>query len=324
MKKSQMKIHGKRKRKFKRFLILFLFLCSFLYTCVMLSLKMTNEEFVRYLFDKDSTSIGNFYISRIGKFLSKSFSFSLSDPFELFQGNYTYTDYSSNASDDETESTSSTYVPDPYPEKEISTPKVYLYNTHQLEEYSSKNVALYNVTPNVMMLSYILREKLNDRGISTIVEENNVSEFLKANNWNYASSYKVTKLLLEDAKSKNPSLEYFIDLHRDSVKRNITATTINGKSYAKILFIVGLENPNYQENLKFTEDLNALFNEYYPSLSRGIYKKQGAGVNGVYNQDFSPRTILIEVGGVDNTIEEVFLTAEAIADVLEKYMEVSS
>lgn len=286
-----------------------------------LSLQMTNDEFVRYLFTKEETSTFSFYSSKVwDTFFRPFFSLNFKNPFHIFKGNYAYQDYSENDSDNDTQSTSSTYVKDPYPEKEITKPKVYLYNTHQLEEYSSKNVAQYNVTPNVMMLSYILREKLNHRNIPTIVEENNVSEFLKANNWNYASSYKVTKLLLQDAKEKNPSLEYFIDLHRDSVNRNISATTINGKSYAKILFIVGLEHENHQANLQFTEKLNNLFHQYYPGLSRGIYKKQGKGVNGIYNQDFSPQTILIEVGGVENTIEEVFATAEAIADVLEKYM----
>ncbi len=283
---------------------------------------MSNEEFVRYLFMKEENSSITFYFSRIwDTFFKNGFSLNLKNPFQIFKGNYSYQDYSENDSDNSTQSTSSTYVPDPYPDKEISLPKVYLYNTHQLEEYSSKNVAQYNVTPNVMMLSYILREKLNDRGIPTIAEENNVSEFLKANNWNYASSYKVTKLLLQDAKEKNPSLEYFIDLHRDSVNRKISATTINGKNYARILFIVGLEHENYQENLQFTEKLNAMFNQYYPGLSRGVYKKEGKGVNGIYNQDFSPRTILIEVGGTENTIDEVFATAEAIADILNKYME---
>ena len=45
-------------------------------------------------------------------------------------------------------------------------------------------------------------------------------------------------------------------------------------------------------------------------------KKTGANVNGVYNQDLSPNCILIEVGGVDNTIEEVNNTMDAIADTL--------
>ena len=49
-------------------------------------------------------------------------------------------------------------------------------------------------------------------------------------------------------------------------------------------------------------------------------QKQGANVNGIYNQDISPNTLLIEVGGVDNTIEEVYNTMNAIADVLAKHI----
>ena len=69
-----------------------------------------------------------------------------------------------------------------------------------------------------------------------------------------------------------------------------------------------------------TQTLNEKFNTKYPGLSRGIYKKQGKGVNGVYNQDFNPNTILIEIGGQDNTIDEVFNTCEAISEVLIEYI----
>ena len=251
----------------------------------------------------------------------------IKNPFTIIKNNYVFKDNSDNASDvnieddnEETVSNESLYVNDPYPDKEIKNPTVYIYNTHQLEEYQKTSSESYNITPNVMMASFILREKLENNGIIALVEENNVSEILKINNWNYASSYKVTKLLMEDAKEKNPTLEYFIDLHRDSVSKKISTTTIGDKNYAKILFIVGLENPNYQKNLDFTNNLQGLFEEKYPGLSRGIYKKQGSGVNGVYNQDFSDKTILIEVGGTENTIEEVYNTIEAITDVLTTYI----
>ena len=49
---------------------------------------------------------------------------------------------------------------------------------------------------------------------------------------------------------------------------------------------------------------------------KGIYKKEGEGVNGVYNQDFSNRTILIEVGGPENTIDEVYETLLVLSEVL--------
>ena len=248
------------------------------------------------------------------------FHIDLANPFQMIKSNYSYQDYADNSSDEEEQPTGSEYVEDPYPEKEVTEPIVYLYNTHQLEEYKQENQESYNVTPNVMMLSYIVREKLNDKGIPTIVEENDVSAFLQANNWSYASSYKVTKLLMEDAKTKNPTLKYFIDLHRDSVSKSISTATIAGKNYAKILFIIGLENPNYQENLTVTTTINNMLEEKYPGITRGIYKKEGKGVNGVYNQDFDKNTILFEVGGPENTIEEVLNTADAISTVLAEYI----
>jgi stage II sporulation protein P len=127
-------------------------------------------------------------------------------------------------------------------------------------------------------------------------------------------------MLLDDIKEKEPTLRYFIDLHRDSVNKNISTININGEDYAKLLFIVGLENPNYSTNLKFTEELNNKLDKMYPGLSRGIYKKKGPGVNGVYNQDFDPNTILIEVGGEENTIDEIYNSCMVISDILTSYI----
>lgn len=197
---------------------------------------------------------------------------------------------------------------------------VYIYNTHQSEEYKSRNSTSYNVNPTVLLASYILQEKLSKLGINSIVEESNIMELLRINNWNYASSYKITKMLLEQAKKDNQSLVYFIDLHRDSISYDKTTITINNKKYAKILFLLGLENPNYLENKKVISKMHEMINKKYPGLSKGIYEKKGKGVNGVYNQDFSKNCILIEVGGKDNTIDEVNNTIEVIANTLYTYI----
>ena len=47
-------------------------------------------------------------------------------------------------------------------------------------------------------------------------------------------------------------------------------------------------------------------------------KKGGAGVNGIYNQDISSNAMLIEVGGVDNNIDEVLNTIEIISVILKE------
>ena len=213
----------------------------------------------------------------------------------------------------------SSYMEDPNP-VDINNPIIYIYNSHQLENYNSENLDIYGITPNVLMASYILKEKLNSRGLSTIVEDVNLSEFLNLNNWDYASSYKASRIFMLDKKNKYSSLKYYIDIHRDSVSKEVTTTNINGKAYAKILFVIGLEHDNYKENLAFSEELNNLVNKYYNGLSRGISKKEGPGVDGIYNQDISPNTILIEVGGVGNNINEVLNTMEALSNILDYYI----
>ena len=204
-------------------------------------------------------------------------------------------------------------------EEEKTLPTVYLYNTHQTEEYKPITLAEISVNPTVIMNNYILQDILKRNNIESIVEEESIQEIRKQNNWNYADSYKASRVLLEKRILEYPSLNYFIDIHRDSLGKDKTTTTIYTKSYAKVLSIVGLENPNYQENLIFTEKINQKLQEEYPTLSKGIYQKSGQGVNGVYNQDFHKHTILIEIGGYENTTSEVLNSTLAFSKV---FMEV--
>lgn len=200
-----------------------------------------------------------------------------------------------------------------------NNPIIYLYNSHPTEEYASSSIGEYLLNPTVIMSNYIMEDIFNKNGFPTYVEEKSVKDILNENNMNYASSYLASRSLLEEKKLMYPSLNYFIDIHRDSLEKSRTTVSIDNREYAKILFIVGLENPNYMENLEFIEKINNKIDSYYPGLSKGIYKKEGPGVNGVYNQDFSPRTILIEIGGYENTTVEVLNTAIAFSKC---YMEV--
>ncbi len=213
----------------------------------------------------------------------------------------------------------SSYMADPNP-VDADNPIIYIYNSHQLENYSSTNLDIYGITPNVLMASYLLKEKLNSKGLSTIVEDSNLTEFLNLNGWNHAQSYNASRIFILDKKNKYSSLKYFIDIHRDSVNKDITTVNIDGKTYARILFVVGLEHDNYKDNIKIAEEMEVIANKLYKGLSRGIYKKEGSGVNGIYNQDISPNSVLIELGGVDNNIDEVLNTTEAISNILYHYI----
>ena len=210
------------------------------------------------------------------------------------------------------------YTPDPNPSENASSPVIYLYNTHQGEEYNGDVLSEHDLVPTVMLAAYRLRETLNNEGINTMVETNKISEVLKINNWNYASSYQASKLLLNDALNKFSTLKYFIDIHRDAIPYESSILKYNGKTYAKILFVIGVDHEGYLENLNLAEKLSQVLNQKVPNISRGIMKKGGNGVNGIYNQDFSANTILIELGGQYNKISEVNNTINVLSLALKE------
>lgn len=319
MKKKIKLKNNKNKRKkylFKYFLLLiFVIFSVFAFKNSFNNLKLDNNDTVTAMLYESNHNISYSYsrrriINNILKFLSN---ITMDNPSSIISSNYF-------SLTDEEYSVNSDYIDDPKPSENLDNPIIYIYNTHQLEEYKKSNNEEYNITPNTMMASYILREKLNDLNLPTIVETSDVSEILRTNNWKYYKSYDVTRMLITDAREKNKNLKYFIDLHRDSIGYDLTTLKTDDKTYAKVLFIVGLENKNYQENMKLMDNICEKMNKQYKGICKGLYKKQGEGVNGVYNQDIDKNVLLIELGGVDNTTEEISNTLDVFVKSLKEYI----
>ena len=204
------------------------------------------------------------------------------------------------------------------PKKDLD---IYIYSTHETESYSDEYLEVYNIKPTVLTMNYILKDYLLDYGLNTYIEEESVTKTLREHSWSYRYSYDASRLLIEDTIKDNPSLKLIIDLHRDSSSKKATTVTKDNISYAKVLFIVGLEHSKYEQNLSLATKLNNLVEEEFPGLSRGISKKSGEGVNGIYNQDLSSKCVLIELGGQYNEIEELNNTLKILAKVILKYIE---
>ncbi|MDD4706271.1 MAG: stage II sporulation protein P [Bacilli bacterium] len=194
--------------------------------------------------------------------------------------------------------------------KEIKDPMIYIYNTHQSENYDPGTLSIYNITPTVYMASVMLQKALEKKDIYSVVEEANIKSILNMNNWDYSNSYQATKLLLDEATKKYPSVKYFIDIHRDSVTDRYIE---DDKSYAKLMFVVGMNHENYLQNDKLMVKLYDYIKENKP----GIIKNNYYGKNSVYNQNFNVNTILIEVGGIKNTIDEVYNSINILAEAIE-------
>ena len=59
--------------------------------------------------------------------------------------------------------------------------------------------------------------------------------------------------------------------------------------------------------------------EKYPGISRGVFIKGKNEGNGVYNQDLTNKSMLLEFGGVGNNMEELNRSIEAFAEVFSEY-----
>ncbi len=202
---------------------------------------------------------------------------------------------------------------------------IYIYHSHSRESFlpyfnSTKNPEeAYHSTANITIVGELLGKSLEKRGVGTKVDSIDVVEELYLRGLNFNNSYEVSRERVQSARAKNKDLEIFLDIHRDSLRRNSTTKKFNGVNFARLLFIVGTGHKKFEENLHFTEGLNKQLSIRYPGLSRGIITKDSSQGNGVYNQDISPNAVIIEIGGVDNTLEELNLTVEALAEVLSNY-----
>jgi len=201
----------------------------------------------------------------------------------------------------------------------------FIYTTHNRESFlphlpdvTDPNMA-YHHEVNINKVSSYFANALANYGIGAEVDNTDHMSVLHEKNWTYSQSYDASRSIVEEALATNKSIQYVFDLHRDSLPREKTTKVIDEVPYAKILMVVGAENKNYEKNLRLATTFHELINEKYPGLSRGVITKEGPGSNGVYNQDLMDNALLIEMGGYDNTLEELYRTADVMAEIFSDF-----
>ncbi len=114
-----------------------------------------------------------------------------------------------------------------------------------------------------------------------------------------------------------PSVRLLLDIHRDSQLRSQTTAAVGGEIMARVMLVLGTDHPEWRANYEVAKDLIGGLEEAYPGLTVGIYPKPGR-----YNQHLLAGAVLLEVGGVENTLEECLRTAAALAHVIARYLAV--
>ena len=212
---------------------------------------------------------------------------------------------------------------DTSPSKQLAThPQVFFYNTHSWESYlpllgkaGAKNVNLASTqdqSKNVHLVDQLIIDGLANSGVEAVQDKNIVTD--------YNAAYSISRKFIKAAIVSKNHYQLFLDIHRDSLRKENTTTMLKGKNYARVSFIVGAANPDAEKNKTIAQDIHNKLTKSYPGVSKGVFEKTRSEGNGVYNQDLSSHALLIEVGGVDNTLEELRRTANALANVISEYV----
>ncbi len=202
---------------------------------------------------------------------------------------------------------------------------VFIYHSHTRESYlphlpeGTLADHAYHPEVNVTLVGERLARELEARGIGAQVNDTDFTEVLKKNGWKHPKSYDASRPAVVEAMKQDGDLKFFFDIHRDYLGKDLTTVSINGKEYARTFFVIGGEHARYEQNKELATDLHHAMEKAYPGLSRGVTTKSGPGTNGKFNQDLSDNSIIIEMGGVGNKLDEVYRTAEAVAEVFSDY-----
>ena len=199
--------------------------------------------------------------------------------------------------------------------EEKKEPIIYIYNTHETEKYNLPFISDYSITPDVRLASYILKDYLNDFEIESFIQTKSTKEYINKNKLPYSGTYEASRVYMQEEFKKH-NYKIVIDLHRDSSKHKYTFLESKNKRYAKVLFVLSTKHKKYKENEKFVNNLNNRIKKELSGLSRGIMKRDDV----IFNQDLNNRAILLELGGIDNTLEEINNTLYIIAKVISDYI----
>lgn len=187
----------------------------------------------------------------------------------------------------------------PVQQQETTEKKIGIYSTHGAESYVP-NDGTDSVPEGggIIDVAESLKAGLEQDGVTAIQsEETHVPHDSNA----YKRSRNTAQELLSDGS------DAVIDVHRDA----IAAEEYLENGMVQIQLVVGRQNQNAAANQEFAEKLKAVADEQYPGLVKGIFAAKGN-----YNQDMSPRSLLIEVGTHENDKNGAEESVTKFADVL--------
>lgn len=207
-------------------------------------------------------------------------------------------------------------------------PQVLVMHTHATETYRPAAGLWYapgdgarttDRARNMCAVGQVITDTLNAAGICTLHDET-LNDYPS-----YTGSYANSRAVVQRYLQQYPSIKVVLDVHRDAIEsggaRIAPVCTINGRPSAQVMLICGCDNggsvrlPNWRQNLAFAAAWEQAMERRTPGLTRPVLFSYR-----FYNQDLTTGSLLIEVGGHGNTLNEALyagqLAAQGLVDAL--------
>ena len=203
-------------------------------------------------------------------------------------------------------------------------PVVLIVHTHGTESYAPEGADTYSttdnarttdITQNVVAVGAVMAEYFESRGIETV----HCTEMF--DNDSYINAYKNSSAAVREYLAIYPSIKYIFDVHRDSIisadyTKYRPVTTVDGTATAQFLCVVGTDtngapHPHWRDNLTFAAHLQTRLWNRSNTLTRSMSIRSAS-----FYQQYSPGSLLLEIGSCGNTLSEAKACARLVAEEL--------
>ncbi|MBQ8825567.1 MAG: stage II sporulation protein P [Oscillospiraceae bacterium] len=203
-------------------------------------------------------------------------------------------------------------------------PQILIMHTHETESYEPYERDFYDkdftcrTTDDSMNMAAVgdaIADKLEEAGIGVI------HDVTKHDHPSYNGSYDRSRVTVSEILEEYPSIKVVLDIHRDAIEREdgtriAPVADVNGKNAAQVMIISGCDDgtmnmPDHMLNFRFASALQQQLESDHSGLTRPLlfdYRK--------YNQDLTTGSVLIEVGGHANSIDQAVYSGELIGESL--------
>ena len=204
-------------------------------------------------------------------------------------------------------------------------PQVLIMHTHATEDYRLSSGLWYRPgdrarttdrSQNMCAVGRVMADTLNAAGLNTLHDET-LNDYPS-----YTGSYANSRAVVQQYLAQYPSIKVVLDVHRDAIEtesgtRMAPVCTVDGRQAAQVMIICGCDNggsvslPNWRQNLRFAAAWEAAMEGQFPGFTRPVLFSYR-----FYNQDLTTGSLLIEIGGHGNNLNEALYAGKLAAEGL--------